>query len=401
MSKDITVPQNTPISDETKAKLARELAKLRSKANKDLSLSDFKHLKKVERIGRFCTLLGYGTAWIIPNPISAFLISMGNFNRWANIAHPISHGGYDKIKGVPKRYTSKHFAQGYRRMIDWPDWMLPAGWHQEHNQLHHYRLGENEDPDQVERNLEWLRESKLPMWVRYTIVALFACFWKPLYYAQSTLKELRVIRAKKEGRDPSEVPSSMSIKVWSPFYKEGREYWGQCILPYAGLRFIVIPALFFPLGSAAVSSVFFTSLLAEVFTNLHSFLVIVPNHSGDDIVRFKNPTNDRKEYYYRQIVGSVNFPVGSDLNDILHGWLNYQIEHHLWPTLPLSQYQKLQPEVKALCDKYGVPYRQESVFRRLKKVADIMTGKTSMLWEIETPETQQMQSNEVLKSANA
>jgi len=63
----------------------------------------------------------------------------------------------------------------------------------------------------------------------------------------------------------------------------------------------------------------------------------------------------------------------------MYGWLNYQIEHHLWPDLPLSQYQKLQPQVKALCERHGIPYCQDSVFKRLLKAVDIMVGKTSML----------------------
>jgi hypothetical protein len=44
----------------------------------------------------------------------------------------------------------------------------------------------------------------------------------------------------------------------------------------------------------------------------------------------------------------------------------------------MSEYQRLQPQVKALCAKYGIPYVQESVWKRVKKTVDIMVGKTSM-----------------------
>ncbi len=71
---------------------------------------------------------------------------MGNVNRWTNIAHPVLHRGYDKIPGIPARYTSKGFAQGFRRWLDWADWMDPAAWNHEHNRLHHYNLGEAADP---------------------------------------------------------------------------------------------------------------------------------------------------------------------------------------------------------------------------------------------------------------
>ena len=90
-----------------------------------------------------------------------------------------------------------------------------------------------------------------------------------------------------------------------------------------------------------------------------------------------------------QVITSVNFRTGNgeggkvhgfraDLNDFLHGWLNFQIEHHLWPQLSMLSYQKAAPEVKAICAKHGVPYVQQNVFWRLKKTVDIMTGAASM-----------------------
>jgi fatty acid desaturase len=106
--------------------------------------------------------------------------------------------------------------------------------------------------------------------------------------------------------------------------------------------------------------------------------VIVPNHVGDDILLFEESANTKSEFFLRQITGSANFKTGGDINDFLHGWLNYQIEHHLWPDLPASQYQILQPQVKALCQKYGIPYVQESVWKRLKKTVDVMVGNRSM-----------------------
>mmetsp|Transcript_49325 Transcript_49325/g.139661 ORF Transcript_49325/g.139661 Transcript_49325/m.139661 type:complete len:91 (-) Transcript_49325:112-384(-) len=70
--------------------------------------------------------------------------------------------------------------------------------------------------------------------------------------------------------------------------------------------------------------------------------------------------------------------MGTDLCDFMHGWLNYQIEHHLWPDLSMLSYQKAAPLVKSICKKHGVPYVQENVFVRLRKLADIMVGSASM-----------------------
>jgi Fatty acid desaturase. len=142
--------------------LANDIDELKKKINTP-SQEDFQHLLKVERWGRLCALVGYLTAWIIPfNPLSALLISTANMTRWANVTHPVLHGAYDKVPNIPKRYTSKGYAKGCRRLFDWLDWIHPEAWDVEHNNLHHYRLGEDEDPDLIERNMKWLRESKSP-----------------------------------------------------------------------------------------------------------------------------------------------------------------------------------------------------------------------------------------------
>ena len=125
--------------------------------------------------------------------------------------------------------------------------------------------------------------------------------------------------------------------------------------------------------------VFINSVLAEIFTNLHGFLVIVPNHTGDDIPLFDEHKSGRGEFFFRQIVGSVNYRTGNNRVDFMHGWLNYQIEHHIWPKMSLRLYQKAQPKVRELCEQYGIPYTQDSVFKRLKKAVDVMVGRTSML----------------------
>jgi len=356
--------------------LAKDLNAIHDEVLARISENDFTHLKKMERWGRICSLLGYATAWILPNPISALLISQGSFTRWTHMTHPIVHKGYDKVTNIPENYTSKKFAQGWRRFIDWPDWITPAGWHQEHDILHHYNLGEKLDPDHLQHNMEWLRQSKIPMPLRFLIITFFTAAWKILYYTPRTHKELRISQARQNRESEPDLSRS---KAWSLYSKQGRALWFESILPYVTFRFIFLPALFLPLGTVAATSVLLTSLMAEIFTNMHTFLVIVPNHAGDDVMMFEEKGKGRGEFYLRQILGSVNYPTGSDFNDFFYGWLNYQIEHHLWPDIPLSQYQFTQPKVVAVCKKHGIPYRQDSIFKRLFKALDIMVGKTSMM----------------------
>ena len=62
----------------------------------------------------------------------------------------------------------------------------------------------------------------------------------------------------------------------------------------------------------------------------------------------------------------------------MHGFLNYQVEHHCWPRLSMLSYQKAAPQLKAICEKHGVPYVRESVWVRLRKTLAIMVGTSSM-----------------------
>lgn len=360
-----------------KNQLAKDIDNIKKTIGKPTGV-DFQYLKKVEVWGRLSAFLGYATAWIIPfNLLSAFLISIGNISRWANVAHPVMHGAYDKVPNIPKRYTRKGFAVGWRRIIDWLDWIEPHAWDYEHNKLHHYNLGEKSDPDNIEVNLEWLRNSKLPMWMRYIVVFLFAGIWKIAYYAPNTLKMTANAERRRRGEPESE--SFLRLDAWSPFAADGFRLWTRNFLPYIGFRFILMPLLFLPLGWEAVTNVLLTSLLAEFITNLHSFLVIIPSHSGEDIYRFDEPSSSRGEFYLRQIIGTVNYKTGANHIDFFHGWLNYQVEHHLFPALPLNHYQEMQPIVKQICEKHNLPYRQESVFKRLRITLDLMVGKSSLL----------------------
>nr|BBL33566.1 fatty acid delta6 desaturase [Apionichthys finis] len=65
----------------------------------------------------------------------------------------------------------------------------------------------------------------------------------------------------------------------------------------------------------------------------------------------------------------------STFNDWFSGHLNFQIEHHLFPTMPRHNYHLVAPQVRELCVKYGIPYQVKTLWRAL---ADIVRSlKTS------------------------
>jgi len=353
----------------------------------DPTQEDFEHLLKLERWGRAFTISGFTLLLIIVfylnslntiaiifiSIISSILIGIGNVTRWSDIAHPILHGAYDKVPNIPYKYTKKGFAQGNRRFIDWLDWIKPDAWIFEHNIMHHYHLGELDDPDNIEKNMVWLHNSKVPMFFRYVFVYVFALTWKLTYYAPNTL---RILENKERSR--KKLPPKRKYEL-SPFKKNGLELWKNYILPFGLTKFILLPLLFLPFGTTATLIVFSIMVMSEIYANFHSFLVITPNHSAEDIYQFSTPHKTQGEYYLRQIMGSVNYNTGSDWIDFLHGFLNYQVEHHIFPDRTNFFYQKSQPIIKEICKKHNLEYRQESVFKRFFMTLELMVGKTKVL----------------------
>lgn len=367
---------------------ARDLDALRAEVEASLSPEDRQHLLRIAGVGRLCTALGYATAWMGPNPVSMALLSLGPTIRWTCVAHHILHRGLDRVPGTPAHLTSKGFARGARRFVDWPDWLDPAAWDYEHNVLHHHRTGEAADPDLVEENATGLRAWKGPRALKLAAVGFYALTWKWSYYAPSTWQVLGRAEARRARNAPMppgvDAPTADArgperyLEAFDPRTAAGRAFWRRCMAPYGLARFVLGPLVFAPLGPGAVASVWANCVGAEMLGNLHTFVIIAPNHAGDDLYRFDGPTRDRGERYLRQVLGTANFRTGGALRDLLHGYLNYQIEHHLFPDLPPRQYAHIQPRVKALCEKHGVPYVQEGVWRRARKMVRVMVGDETM-----------------------
>ncbi|UGT55310.1 fatty acid desaturase family protein [Nocardia asteroides] len=86
---------------------------------------------------------------------------------------------------------------------------------------------------------------------------------------------------------------------------------------------------------------------------LYMGCLFAPNHKG-------MPTltgDDRPDYLRRQVLTSRNVR-GGVLTDLALGGLNYQIEHHLFPSMPTPHLRHAQPIVRAYCTEIGVPYHE-------------------------------------------
>ena len=117
--------------------------------------------------------------------------------------------------------------------------------------------------------------------------------------------------------------------------------------------------LLFPLltGPAAVSTLT-ANATANIVRNIWSYAIIFCGHFPDGAEVFTEEELEgetRGEWYLRQLLGSANF-TGNRLMHVMSGSLGYQIEHHLFPDLPSNRYPEIAVKVRALCEKYDLPY---------------------------------------------
>lgn len=374
----------------------KEVTALGKELQANTGQEDVDHLNKMVDWRNIAAVIGVSTMWMEPNFITVLALSTWTYASWTMIAHHTSHGGYNRVDAG--KFNSRRFALGSlrRRIEDWCDWMLPEAWNIEHNRLHHYHLGEPLDPDLVERNLSFLREMKIPLLLKYFIALSFTPIWKGYYYAPNTFKELQVNKWRKEGRElpksfqpdnaitlrtllfPKDDSDRAAIQVVNP-----TEFMTGVMLPFFITRFLLLPAplLLIPgaMGPTLFTHAIANILIAECLTNIHGFITIVTNHAGSDLYKFDDSVKPKTgSFYVRQVVSSANYDTGIDTVDFMHGFLNYQIEHHVFPDLSMKQYQIAAPKLRKICEKYGVPYVKENVFIRLIKTLNIMVGYSSM-----------------------
>jgi hypothetical protein len=387
----ILKPEDAWIANLDYDAFGKDVASLGKELLKETGDEDVDHLNKIVGWRNLAAIVGLSTVWAPPNPITIAALSTWTYASWTMVAHHTCHGGYNRVDAG--RFNSRGFGLGLvNRCIDWLDWMQPEAWNVEHNRLHHYRLNEAHDPDLVQRNLDFVRDASVPLPFKYATVALMMPIWKWFYYAPNTYKELKTnewIKSGKElpeGFDPQEAVTVTAMM--DPRRKGVRQIvnpldlFVNVIGPMFIGRYVAIPALLALMpgaGPTLATHALANLLLAELLTNVHAFVTIVTNHAGEDMYTFDDAVKPKTgSFYVRQVVGSVNYDAGNDPVDFAHGFLNYQIEHHVWPDLSMRQYQRGAPRLKEICERHGVPYVKENVFERLRKTVDVMVGRKSM-----------------------
>lgn len=116
-------------------------------------------------------------------------------------------------------------------------------------------------------------------------------------------------------------------------------------------------------------------LLYLVSKGVMTGAIVFATHYGEE----RLPANHGLSLAAQTVLTSRNIAGGWLLNHFT-GYISYQVEHHLFPTMPRCNYPAVQPFVRDFCAKHNLPYNEDSIWvcmRRNMEQLDVNNARAS------------------------
>ena len=326
--------------------LGRELDAIRARVVADLGTEDRDYIYDVvktqrglEAVGRAALFLGFlppfwcaGTAAL---GLSKILDNM-------EIGHNVMHGQYDWMRDPALNSA----------MFEWDTACPSDQWRHSHNYIHHTFtniVGKDRDIGygvlRMEAGQRWN-----PYYLANPVWAFLLMIFFQYGVALHDLEIENVVSGKRKMSENTALRKAIARKVARQTVKD----------------YLLFPALSGPLFLSTLTA----NASANLVRNVWAFSIIFCGHFPSGVATFteeETENESRGRWYLRQMLGSANIS-GGPLFHILSGNLSHQIEHHLFPDLPARRYPQIAPEVKAICEKYGLPYNTGGLTGQLGSV---------------------------------
>lgn len=104
-------------------------------------------------------------------------------------------------------------------------------------------------------------------------------------------------------------------------------------------------------------------IVHRAFLGLYLGSVAAPNHKGMLVL----DKDSRIDFLRQQVLTSRNVKA-HPLTDFWYGGLNYQIEHHLFPTMPRNKLREAQHIIRAYCERHAIPYHETGMLQSYKEI---------------------------------
>lgn len=330
------------LSAEDVEAIGEEFETIRQEVEDSLGENDRRYVQQTIKIqrglvagGRLVLLFsGYRPAWLL----GTSMLGAGKIIENMELGHNVMHGQWDWMND-PVIHSSTW---------EWDIVGTSEHWKATHNYLHHKYtniIGMDDD-------------------VGYGVVRVTRDQpWNPAYAGNIVWNGiLAVLFQWGVGVQHLEIaPGSINSSGWP----EQKRRVGQFLRKarrQVGKDYVWFPLLSGPNWKTTMAA----NATANVIRNLWSNAVIFCGHFPDGADKFtledlENET--QAQWYLRQMLGSANF-TGSKFMHFMSGNLSYQIEHHLYPTVPSNRYESLSVKVQDLCHRWDLPYTTGPLYRQ-------------------------------------
>ncbi len=322
--------------------IGRELDDLRAEIEASLGRDDADYIRRLIRLHRRLVVAARITLFASSLPpawaAGTAMLGLSKILENMEIGHNVMHGQWDWMND-PEIHSGTW---------EWDTTCPAEGWKHSHNYVHHTFtnvLGKDNDV-----GYGILRVTSDQKWSPLNLgQPLYNALLALLFEWGVALHDLDIEAIRQRRKDPKETLRQLKVI--------GRKVGRQ-----VGKDYVVFPLLSGP----AFLSTLTANATANVIRNLWSYFIIFCGHFPDGAEKFSEEQlehEDRGEWYLRQLLGSANFE-GGRLLHILSGSLGYQIEHHLFPDLPSNRYPQIAERVRALCERYDLPYTTGPLLRQ-------------------------------------
>ncbi|GAB3660929.1 acyl-CoA desaturase [Actinocorallia lasiicapitis] len=337
----ITPDPLTHLSETDLDAFGAELDAIRDEIIADRGAEDAAYIRNVIKLQRGLEISGRAilmAGWLPPAWIAGTAaLSAAKILENMEIGHNVMHGQWDWMRD-PKIHSTTW---------EWDNTSPADQWKHSHNYVHHtYTNVMGKDRD---IGYAVLRITPEQPWSRWTVgQPLYAALLAMFFEYGVAFHDLEIERIRKGEKSWDEaLPQLKAI---------GRKIRQQMLKDY-----VAFPLIALPFGSAL--PVLAGNFTANIVRNIWTNVVIFCGHFPDGAEVFPEEQiegESRGAWYARQLLGSANIS-GGPLMHLATGNLSHQIEHHLFPDLPSNRYAEIAPRVRALCEKYDLPYTTGSL----------------------------------------
>ena len=344
LTEQLDLTETRRLTEDELTRLGEELDAIRQRVLADLGETDAAYIRKVVKWQRTFEVVGRALFYLPPAwPLAVASLSVSKILDNMEIGHNVMHGQYDWM-GDPGLSS---------RMYEWDNVCPSEQWKYSHNYLHHTFtniLGKDRDIGygilRMDEDQPWR-----PYYLGNPVYAFLLMVLFEWGVAVHDLEVDNIISGQRSMADNKPLYPGLLRKIRRQAVKD----------------YLLFPALTGPLFPLT----FVGNATANLIRNIWAFNIIFCGHFPAGVETFSQEeceNESRGHWYYRQVLGSANIS-GGKLFHIMSGNLSHQIEHHLFPDLPAKRYPEIAPEVRDICERYGISYNTGPLRKQLASVA--------------------------------